>query len=315
MLRKDHGLPLDALDSRSLEGSGQAARMYSGDVARAGQRLQDGDLVRSADVRIIEIACSPVKGLGLLYPSEVELTAVGMPSNRRFFVVDEHLQMVNGKRLGTLVQVKPEPDEAGSRLTLRFPDGRVVSGVVELGELLETSFLGRSHPGRLVNGPWAAALSEWAGQPLRLVAPAAGKVAVDRGVAGGVTVASLASVERLAESLGEDTIDRARFRMLFWVDGLGPHEEDAWVGSQVQLGEAVVQFRGHVGRCVVTSQNPATGQPDLDTLGGLRAYRDPATTTAPLALGIWGEVLHGGRVRLGDEVQVRCSPWSAADNS
>jgi uncharacterized protein len=314
MLRKDHGLPLDPLDSRSLEGSGQTHACIFGDVA--GQRLQDGDLVRSADMRIVEIAWSPVKGLGLLYPSEVELTAVGMPSNRRFFVVDERLQMVNGKRLGTLVQVKPEPDEAGSRLTLRFPDGRVVSGVVELGELLETSFLGRPHPGRLVNGPWAAALSEWAGQPLRLVAPTAGKVAVDRGVAGGVTVASLASVERLAESLGKDTIERARFRMLFWVDGLGPHEEDAWVGSQVQLGEgAVVQFRGHVGRCVVTSQNPATGEPDLDTLGGLRAYRDPATTTAPLALGVWGEVLHGGRVRLGDEVHMGRSPWSAADNS
>jgi MOSC domain-containing protein len=268
-----------------------------------------------ADVRIVEIACSPVKGLGLLYPSEVELTAIGMPSNRRFCVIDEHLQIVNGKRLGTLVQIKPELDAAGSRLTLRFPDGRVVSGVVELAEVLETTFLGRSRPSRLVNGPWAAALSAWAGQPLRLVAPAAGAVGVDRGVAGGVTVASLASVERLAESLGEDPIDRARFRMLFWVDGLGPHEEDAWVGSQVQLGEGVVEFRGHVGRCLVTSQNPATGLPDLDTLGGLRAYRDAASTTAPLALGVWGEVVRGGRVRLGDEVHVRASAASPVGHS
>ena len=145
------------------------------------------------------------------------------------------------------------------------------SGVVELGEQLDTSFLGRTRPRAAGARSVGRSASEWAGQPLQLVAPAAGKVAVDRGVAGGVTLASLASVERLAESLGEDTIDRARFRMLFWVDGLGPHEEDAWVGSQVQLGEAVVQFRGHVGRCAVTSQYPATGQPDLDTLGGLRS--------------------------------------------
>jgi hypothetical protein len=45
--------------------------------------------------------------------------------------------------------------------------------------------------------------------------------------------------------------------------------------------------------------------PDLDTLGGLSSYRDPAATTAPLALGVWGEVVSGGRVRLGDLVQVR----------
>ncbi len=256
-------------------------------------------------MRIVEIAYSPVKGLGLLYPSEVELTPPGVPSNRRFFLVDERLQMVNGKRIGKLVQVKPELDEAENRLTLRFADGGLVSGVVELGEWVETSFLGRPRPGRLVNGPWSAALSEWAGQPLRLVAPAAGLVGVDRGVRGGVSLAALASVERLAQVLGVHTIDRSRFRMLFWVDGLGPHAEDAWVGSQVALGDAVVQFGGHVGRCLVTSQNPQTGMADLDTLGGLKAYRDPAATTAPLALGVWGQVVSGGRVRLGDLVQVR----------
>jgi uncharacterized protein YcbX len=255
-------------------------------------------------VRIVEIAYTPVKGLGLLYPSEVELGDFGVAGNRRFFLVDEHLQMVNGKRLGKLVQVKPELDEAENRLALRFPEGGLVSGVVELGEAVETSFLGRPRPGRLVHGPWGAALSAWAGQPLRLVAPAAGSVGVDRGVAGGVSVASLASLERLAQVLGVDRIDRSRFRMLFWVDGLEPHAEDAWVGSQVALGEAVVQFRGHVGRCAVTTQNPATGQPDLDTLGGLQAYRDPTATTAPLALGVWGQVVRGGRVRLGDPVQV-----------
>src|SRR5919199_2671052 len=143
------------------------------------------DLVRSADVRIVEIAYSPVKGLGLLYPSEVELTALGVASNRRFFLVDEHLQMVNGKRLGKLVQGKPELDEAENRLTLRFPEGGLVSDVVELGEPVETSFLGRPRPGRLVNGPWGVALSEWAGQPLRLVAPAAGPGGGLRGGGGG----------------------------------------------------------------------------------------------------------------------------------
>ncbi len=256
-------------------------------------------------MRIVEIAYTPVKGLGLIYPFEVDLTAAGVAGNRRFFLVDERLQMVNGKRLGKLVQVKPELEEADNRLALRFSDGGVVDDVVQLGDAVETTFLGRPRQGRLVNGPWSAALSDWAGQPLRLVAPAAGLVGVDRGVAGSVSVASLASLESLADALGVDAIDRARFRMLFWVDGLKPHAEDAWVGSHVEVGEAVVHLHGHVGRCVVTSQNPANGQPDLDTLGGLKSYRDAAATTAPLALGVWGEVVSSGRVRLGDAVRVR----------
>jgi uncharacterized protein YcbX len=250
----------------------------------------------------VEIAYTPVKGLGLIYPSEVELSASGVPGNRRFFLVDEHLQMVNGKRLGKLVQVNAELDDAENRLTLSIPDGTVVSDIVEIGEPVDTTFLGRPRPGRLVQGPWSAALSEWADMPLRLVAPAAGLVGVDRGVPGGVSVASLASLEPLADVLGVDSIDRARFRMLFWVDGLNPHAEDAWVGSEIQLGEAVIHVHGHVGRCVVTSQNPTTGHSDLDTLGGLKTYRDPAATTAPLALGVWGEVVRPGRVRIGDGV-------------
>ena len=254
-------------------------------------------------MRIVEIAYSPVKGLGLLYPSEVELTKLGVPNNRRFFLVDEHLVMVNGKRLGTLVQVKPELTEGADRLTLRFPEGESVSDVVELGEEVVTSFLGRPRAGRVVNGPWSAALSEWAGQPLRLVAPADGLVGVDRGVAGGVSVASLASVERLGQAMGLEPLERARFRMLFWIDELGPHEEDGWVGNQVALGEAVVEFRGHVGRCLVTGQNPRSGVADLDTLAGLRSYRDPTQTTSPLALGVWGEVVTAGRVRIGDPVR------------
>jgi uncharacterized protein YcbX len=255
-------------------------------------------------MRVAEIAYSPVKGLGLLYPAEIELTRLGMPGNRQFFLVDEHRQMVNGKRLGELVRIVPELDAAANTLTLRLPDGDEVRDVVQLGDELFASFLGRPRKGRLVIGPWDAALSEWAGQPLHLIAPAKGLVGVDRGVGGAVSVAATASVDRLAHELGLDSLERARFRMLFWIDGLEAHAEDAWVEREVALGEATVRFQGHVGRCVVTTQNPATGHTDVDTLAGLKAYRDNAATTAPLALGIWGEVKTPGRVRLGDPVHV-----------
>jgi uncharacterized protein YcbX len=258
-------------------------------------------------VRIVDITYTPVKGLGLLHPAQVELTPSGAANDRRFFLADKRLQMVNGKRYGQLVQVKPDFDPLEGRLSLRFPTGDVVSDVVEAGEAVQTSFFGRIRPGRLVRGPWNAALSAWVGEELRLVDSADASVGVDRGVAGGVSLGSLASLDRLAEALQVETVDAGRFRMLFWVDELAAHAEDDLVDQTVALGEAVVQFRGHVGRCLVTAQNPATGRPDLDTLGGLKTYRDPAQTTAPLALGVWGAVSSSGRVRLGDTVEVRAA--------
>ena len=62
-------------------------------------------------------------------------------------------------------------------------------------------------------------------------------------------------------------------------------------------------LRGNVGRCAVTTQNPETGVPDLDTLRVLGTYRGEVETSEPLPFGVWGEILEPGRVRLGDTVK------------
>ena len=87
------------------------------------------------------------------------------------------------------------------------------------------------------------------------------------------------------------------------VTGPGAHEEDAWIGRAVRIGDALVQMRGHVGRCLVTGLDPERGEPDLSTLDLLRSYRGGLDTTEPLAFGVYGSVLEPGRVRVGDVVQ------------
>ena len=72
-------------------------------------------------------------------------------------------------------------------------------------------------------------------------------------------------------------------------------------GRVVRVGEAEIRFNGDVGRCLVTSQNPDTGLTDVDTLGALARYRRDGVTE-PLPLGIYGEVVRPGRVRIGDTV-------------
>jgi hypothetical protein len=92
--------------------------------------------------------------------------------------------------------------------------------------------------------------------------------------------------------------------MLLQVDGTAAHEEDDWLGRRVRVGEAVVQPRGHVGRCAVTQRDPETGLTDLLTLKLLAEYRRDLDTTEPLACGVYGVVLEPGTVRVGDAVEL-----------
>jgi len=200
------------------------------------------------------------------------------------------------------VRVVSEADRDGRVLALRFPDGTVVAGEVEPGEPVETGFFGRPVQGHLVDGPWSQALSDFAGARLRLIRadePGAGS---DRGARGTVSLVSAASLERLAAEAGVDAVDGRRFRMLFTIDGVAAHEEDGWVGRDVAVGDAVLRPNGLVGRCAVTTHDPDTGVPTLDTLHLLRAYRGDVPTDEPLPFGVWGEVVRPGRVAVGDPV-------------
>ena len=251
---------------------------------------------------VTSIAYAPVKGLALSHVEEVELELTGVRDNRRFHLVTEDGRLVNGKVAGTLVQVAATADRDGTRLSLRFPGGATLDGDVVLGEPVETSFYGRPVAGRLVGGAFSEAIASFAGRPLRLVRvnePGAGS---DRGVGASVSVVSSGTLDTLAREAGEESIDGRRFRMLFGIEGVEPHAEDGWVGRRVAVGDAVVRLQALVGRCAVTTHDPDTGLPDLDTLRILRGYRSEVESEEPLPIGVWGGVEQPGRVRVGDPV-------------
>jgi uncharacterized protein YcbX len=208
--------------------------------------------------------------------------------------------MVNGKRIGILSAVRAEYEPDSCRLTIVFPDGTESAGRVRLGAPTRTHFFSRTPTAHLVAGPWSKMLSSYAGTPLRLVQADPDEGGVDRGPAGAVSLISRASVARL-EGLAGRPVDARRFRMLVEIDGVVAHEEDRWVGSIVRIGAARVAARGHVGRCLVTSQSPDSGVVDMPMLD-LLSYRLGLETTERLAFGVFGEVLEPGLVRVGDTV-------------
>jgi uncharacterized protein len=247
------------------------------------------------------LTVAPVKGLALVEVDELELTRAGVAENRRFYLVDEDGRRYGLLRDGRLALVRPAYDAARGRLELAFPDGSVAAGQVEVDGEVTTDFYGRPVTGRLVRGPWSEALSGHVGRPVRLVRAEAG-TAVDR-ARGPVSMLSEASLEELRRRAGrEEPVDARRFRMLIGIGGVGPHEEDAWLGRRIQVGEAVVLLREQVARCAITTQNPETGVPDFDTLREIKAYRG-ARERKLIDFGVYGEVAEPGRVRLGDAIE------------
>src|SRR5215471_15279675 len=209
--------------------------------------------------RVVRISIAPVKSLHLVNPDEVELGHAGVVGDRRFWLVDSDRRLVNGKRHPELMRVQPAWDEDSRRLALAFPDGSIVEGDVEPGEPFSAELYGTPHPSRLVRGPWQEALSDFAGESLTLLWSESG--AQDRGNdrGGWASLISRGSLERLRTEAGAaEAVDGRRFRMLFEIDGVEPHEEDGWLGHRVAIGDAVVVPLGDVGRCVVTTLDPDT---------------------------------------------------------
>lgn len=249
------------------------------------------------------LSIAPVKGLALTRADEVKLEPFGVLENRRFHVLTEDGRFVNGltRLKRSLFEVAASWEPGSDTLRLAFPDGRVVEDVVRLGEPVSTWFYRRAEEGRVVDGPWAGALSEFAERPLRLARTDRPGAAVDRSN-GGVSLVSDASVDELARQANLDAVDARRFRMLIGLAGCDPHEEDEWIGRDVMVGEAVVRVHEQVARCAITTQDPDTGRRNLDTLRVIKLYRGVRGTKS-LDFGVYGEVVEPGRVRVGDAVE------------
>jgi hypothetical protein len=259
-------------------------------------------------ITVTALALCAVKATRLRSVESIELDVHGARGDRAFYVIDDEGVLVNGKRLGLLQQVVADYDDRGGTLALRFPGGEDCVAPVRLGPAVDTRFFSDSHHLRVLDGPWSAALSDFAGDRLRLVAA---EIGVDRGREGAVSLmsrASLAHLTQVGETVpgsGETPVDGRRFRMLIEIDGIGAHEEDGWVGRTVRIGPARVRVHGNVGRCVTTTRNPESGDVNLPTLKMLAAYRlHGIETTERLPFGIHGEVLAGGTVRVGDPVRL-----------
>jgi uncharacterized protein YcbX len=245
-------------------------------------------------LRVGALAIAPVKGMRTVAVDALELAASGPVGDRAFHLREADGAIALTKRNPRLVQVVPAWD--GEELALAFPDGRRVVAAVVRGAAVSTTFYdGRPVSGRLVEGPFAAALSEYLGRPIELVAH-------DDGVTGGddhpVTLMSDGSLAAVSAALDGAFVDARRFRMTIAIEGARAWEEDGWAGREVAIGSATLRVAVPTERCVITMRDPDDGHGDLPILRALASLRGKRD----VAFGVWCDVASPGAVRVGDEV-------------
>ena len=249
---------------------------------------------------------APVKSLALEQVERVHVGPRGIDGDRRFVLAGADGVMLTQREVGALALVSAHYAAAANTLALRFPGGRTVAAPIELGEPASSAFYTEyQSPGRAVAGPFDAALSDYAGQPVRLVRTDDPGAAFDDGA---VTIASLASVDAVTHAAGGAPVDRRRFRQSFYISGTDAHGEDGWIGRDITIGEALLHVEKRDSRCVMTQVNPDTGEQDIQTLKIIAAYR----TDLPKSVyfGVYASVLRPGAVAVGDTITVGAAPAS-----
>ncbi len=245
-----------------------------------------------ADARVARINVTPVKSLRLDHPDEIELVRDGAREDRRFLLVDGERRLYNGKRDLALVRTSASWDADARHLELTLPDGKLVEGEVGSGQPTVVEVYRRPLHARLVEGPWADALSDLVGRSLTLVERDDGGWATDDRPASLVSRASLDTIDG----------DGRRFRMLFELDGIPAHAEDEWRNRRLRVGEATLLVGDPTPRCAVPTANPDTGVRDRDVLRELIEKRGPIEGEP--CMGVYAEVLEPGLVRVGDAVEL-----------
>jgi len=113
-----------------------------------------------------------------------------------------------------------------------------------------------------------------------------------------VSLINLASIAALEQSIGA-AVAPLRFRANVYFDGAPVWSELDWLEREIAVGGARLKVVSAITRCAATQVNPATALRDLDIVSGLqRGFGHNL-------MGVYGEVVEGGEIAIGDPIAVQ----------
>ncbi len=214
----------------------------------------------------------PVKSFGGERLRTVFIGPFGILGDRRYTVMGDDGPM-SARRAHALLgfRARYEDSDAAERPVVRSPSGQLTSPdapalASELADELGQTVVVESQP----VGFFDAA-------PLHIL--------------------SEASLAALAGAVGDDDLDRRRFRANILVDiGPEPFAEDAWIGQRITLGSAVIEVVVNTERCAVTTFDPDSLERRTEVLTALAKERENL-------FGVYARVIRPGSVSVGDAVR------------
>lgn len=250
-------------------------------------------------ITVERIHTSAVKSLRLVLAKTVHVDYKGIIEDRRLYVIDDKGELLTQRQVPLLGRISSEYELEPEKLRLTFSDGNILEGPLELGESVNTKFWWRYVPGQLVTGDWNQAISQFCHKPIRLVMSDEPGDCQDEYP---ISLMAQASVKKLSEHPDATApIDSRRFRPTFLLDGCEPNEEDTWMDQEVQIGNDLrLTVVAKDPRCVLTTQNPDTGERDVDTQRLILSYRPGRKAY----FGVYGVVQTPGTVSVGDTLKV-----------
>jgi MOSC domain-containing protein len=111
-----------------------------------------------------------------------------------------------------------------------------------------------------------------------------------------VSIVGLSSLHALEAAAGM-ALDPLRFRANLYVSGGEPWAEFGLLGQEIQIGGARLRVVKRTVRCAATEVNPDTAERDAKPMRWLREHFGHGD------LGVYAEVLEGGRVAAGDALE------------
>ncbi|MSU91605.1 MOSC domain-containing protein [Rhodobacteraceae bacterium 2CG4] len=242
--------------------------------------------------RLARIDRHPIKSLGVESVERARLSpGATLPWDRVWALAHEAAKLTGGwvpcanfirvTKSPRLMAITARTDEDTGRITLTHPDRPQITVDPDTD---------------------SDALVDWV-RPLTDAARAAPSHIVRAGVGmtdspyPSISVLNSASLAALSGRAGKPLNPR-RFRGNLLLDGAAPWAEFDWIGRTLRIGEAELEVRERITRCLATHVDPETGARDTDVLGTLRGGWDHAD------FGVYAVVTRGGVIARGDEVNL-----------
>jgi uncharacterized protein YcbX len=194
-------------------------------------------------------------------------------------------------------------DHALARIRLRWDPATRVPVLHGPGtDPLETSLA--TDDGRARAAAYVARIAQPGGGVPRLVE--AGAMSFTDVPENCISIIGRASIAALSAAAGQ-ALHPMRFRANVYLEGGAPFEEFGWLGREVALGGVVVRPFARIPRCAATSVNPDTAERDVTVPKALKQH------FGHVDMGVYAEVLRGGRVATGDQVSPPAEPRAGGD--